>query len=135
MLIGRRVEVRGRGHRRRIVIAYCHPWYGSRGNGYGTLHRDEKIACEKIRVEVAERRRKRKTLQLRPLQDSHMAHRSPGLPAIAVLPGRTAHKLPVKVSALIAKLIVAHIVQEAKRSPSHAGLAGSLYSRDETTIR
>src|SRR6266436_8945283 len=58
MLIGRRVEVRGRGHRRRIVIAYCHPWYSSRGNGYGTLHRDEKIACEKIRVEVAERRRK-----------------------------------------------------------------------------
>src|SRR5258708_31032494 len=33
------------------------PWHDSRGNGYGTLHRDEKIACEKIRVEVPGRRR------------------------------------------------------------------------------
>jgi hypothetical protein len=40
------------------------------------------------------------------------------LPAIAVLSGRTAHKLPVKISALIARIIVAHIVKEAKRSPS-----------------
>src|SRR6266404_2790420 len=38
----------------------------------------------------------RKTLQIRPLQDSHTAHRSHGLPAVAVLSGRTAHKLPVK---------------------------------------
>jgi hypothetical protein len=60
----------------------------------------------------------RKTLQLKPLQDSHTAHWPPGLPAIAVLSGRTAHKLPVKISALIARIIVAHIVKEAKRSPS-----------------
>jgi hypothetical protein len=35
------------------------------------------------------------------LQVSHTAHRSPGLPAVAVLPGRTAHKLPVKICALM----------------------------------
>ena len=45
-------------------------------------------------------RLKRKTLQISPLQDSHTAHRSPGLPAIAVLPGRTACKSPVNISAL-----------------------------------
>jgi hypothetical protein len=52
------------------------------------------------------------------LQDLHIAHWPLGLPAIAVLSGRTAHKLPVKISALIARIIVAHIVKEAKRSPS-----------------
>jgi hypothetical protein len=59
-----------------------------------------------------------KSLQTLRLQDLHTAHRPPGLPAIAVLSGRTAHKLPVKISALIARIIVAHIVKEAKRSPS-----------------
>ena len=34
----------------------------------------------------------RKTLQIRALQDSHTAHRSSGLPAMAVLPGKTACK-------------------------------------------
>ena len=29
---------------------------GSRRNGYGNLHRDEEIACEKIGIEMAERR-------------------------------------------------------------------------------
>jgi hypothetical protein len=49
----------------------------------------------------------------------HTAHRPPGLPAIAVLSGRTAHKLPVKISALIPRFIVAQIVKEAtRRSPS-----------------
>ena len=52
------------------------------------------------------------------MQDSHTAHRLPGLPAIAVFSGRTANKLPVRISALIARIIVAHIVKEAKRSPS-----------------
>jgi hypothetical protein len=37
------------------------------------------------------------------LQDSHTAHRSPGLHTIAVLPGRTAHKLPVKIGAFMRK--------------------------------
>jgi hypothetical protein len=54
------------------------------------------------------------------LQDLHTAHRSPGLPAVAVCPGKTAHKPPIKISALIAGFIVAHILKEAKRSPSQS---------------
>jgi hypothetical protein len=52
------------------------------------------------------------------LQDSHTAHRSPGLPLTASSPGKTACKPPVKISALITRFIVAHMVKEAKRSLS-----------------
>src|SRR4029077_12760247 len=31
-------------------------WCGSRGNGYRNSHRNEEVACEQIRVEVAEGR-------------------------------------------------------------------------------
>jgi hypothetical protein len=51
------------------------------------------------------------------LQDLHTAHWPPELPLVALLPGRTAHKLPVKISALIARFIVAHMVKEAKQRP------------------
>jgi hypothetical protein len=40
------------------------------------------------------------------------------LPLTASFPGKTACKPPVRISALIARFIVAHIVKEAKRSPS-----------------
>jgi hypothetical protein len=59
----------------------------------------------------------RKALQNKALQDSHTAHCSPSLPVVAPLPGRTAHKLPVKISALIARFIVVHMVKEAKKRP------------------
>ena len=59
-----------------------------------------------------------KSLQTSRLQDSHTAHCLPGSPLTASVPGKTSCKSPVKISALIARFIVAHIVKEAKRSPS-----------------
>jgi hypothetical protein len=67
----------------------------------------------------------------------HIAHPSLAVHTVAAVPAKTAHKPPIKTGALIARFIVAHIVKEAKRSPSQASqadLAGSLWSRDETTI-
>jgi hypothetical protein len=52
------------------------------------------------------------------LQDSHTAHCLPGSPLTASFPGKTSCKSPVKISALIARFIVAHIVKEAKRLQS-----------------
>jgi len=54
------------------------------------------------------------------LQDSHIAHCSPAMHTVAAVPAKTAHKPPIKISALIARFIVAHIVKEAKRSPSRS---------------
>src|SRR5882724_5807511 len=48
------------------------------------------------------------------LQVSYTAHWLPGLSTITVLSGRTAHKLPVKISAPITRFIVAHMVKETK---------------------
>jgi len=57
-------------------------------------------------------------LQIRALQDSHTAHCSLAVHTVAAVPAKTAHKPPIKIGALIARIIVAHIVKEAKRSPS-----------------
>jgi len=57
-------------------------------------------------------------LQIKPLQDSHTAHWPPAVHTVAAVPAKTAHKPPIKISALIAGFIVAHILKEAKRSPS-----------------
>jgi hypothetical protein len=38
----------------------------------------------------------------------------PSLLMMAVISGRTAHKLPVKISALSARFIVAHMVKECE---------------------
>jgi hypothetical protein len=52
----------------------------------------------------------------------------------AAVSGATAPKPPTNICALTARFIVAHIVKEAKRSPSQVDLVGSLYRRDMTTI-
>jgi hypothetical protein len=58
-------------------------------------------------------------------------HWLPRMPLTASFPGESAKKPPIKLCALIARFIVAHIVKETKRSPAQADLVGSLYSRDE----
>jgi hypothetical protein len=42
-------------------------------------------------------------LQTRPLQDSHMAHCSLAVHAVAAVPAKTAHKPPIKISPLMRK--------------------------------
>jgi len=45
----------------------------------------------------------RNTLQIRPLQDSHTAHRSLAVHTVAAVPAKTAHKPSIKISALMRK--------------------------------
>ena len=52
------------------------------------------------------------------LQDLHTAHDLHSVSKNAAVSGATAPKPPTNISALIARIIVAHIVKEAKRSPS-----------------
>jgi hypothetical protein len=52
------------------------------------------------------------------LQVSHTAHDLHPVSKNAAVSGATAPKPPTNICALIARIIVAHIVKEAKRSPS-----------------
>jgi hypothetical protein len=58
-----------------------------------------------------------KSLQIRTLQDLHTAHCSLAVHTVAAVPAKTAHKPPIKIGALIARFIVAHMVKEAKQRP------------------
>jgi hypothetical protein len=72
-------------------------------------------------------------LQTRALQDLHIAHDLHSLSKNAAVSGATAPKTAYKYLCAHCEIIVAHIVKEAKRSPSQADLAGSPW-RDKTTI-
>jgi hypothetical protein len=73
------------------------------------------------------------------LQVSHTAHDLHPVLKNAAVSGATAPKPPTNICALIARIIVAHIVKEAKRSPSQqsqhrSDSRSSFDSRDEAGI-
>src|ERR1700730_9977725 len=72
-------------------------------------------------VPTVESTTKRKTLQLRPLQDSHTAHDLHSLSKNAAVSGATATKPPTNISALIARFILTQMLLEAKLSPMNLG--------------
>src|SRR5260370_30698057 len=63
---------------------------------------------------------------MRPLQGLHAAHCSPGLPAIAVIPGKTACRPVVNIGALMRDSYKHRYLQESKQSPTNLRRA---YSR------
>jgi hypothetical protein len=74
-----------------------------------------------------------KTLQNKALQDSHTAHCSLAVHTVAAVPAKTANKPLIRIRALIARIIVAHIVKEAKRLPSQPSQHRSDSGRPLTT--